>query len=104
MSNPEVFISMLLEAVGGTLPEGLGEGDLPEELMADAGDDGAVASLEGGEGQQGFQGIQLTSQDEEAISRLCELGFERAIVVQVYFACDKNEEIAANMLFSDYAD
>lgn len=104
MSNPEVFISMLLEAVGGTLPEGLGEGDLPEELMADAGDDGAVASLEGGEEQQGFQGIELTSQDEEAISRLCELGFERAIVVQVYFACDKNEEIAANMLFSDYAD
>ena len=44
--------------------------------------------------------IQLSEQDNNAINRLCELGFERDIVIQVYF-CDKNEEVAADILFRD---
>lgn len=43
--------------------------------------------------------IRLTKEEDEAIKRLMELGgFDKADVVQTYFACDKNEDIAANML------
>ncbi|KAL6928062.1 hypothetical protein ACO0SA_002792 [Hanseniaspora valbyensis] len=47
---------------------------------------------------------QLSESEKEAINRLCELGFDRVLVIQIYLACDKNEEIAANMLFTEYAD
>lgn len=96
MANPEVFVSMLLEAVGDNL-----QGAMDFEAIAEG--EGDIV-----EGADGFAEenapITLSPEDEQAISRLCELGFERTLVIQVYFACDKNEEIAANMLFSDYAD
>lgn len=92
MSNPEVFVSMLLEAVGDNLQDAMTD--------MDTGDDpeGAAAAAEGA-----FQ-VELTENDEQAVTRLCELGFDRSLAIQVYFACGKNEEIAANMLLNDYVD
>lgn len=95
MANPEVFVSMLLEAVGENLEDAMTGLDEAGDLEA-----GAAATGQPAEEAN----IEVSESDEQAIARLCELGFERTLVMQVYFACGKNEEIAANMLFNEFGD
>ncbi|CAH8315108.1 unnamed protein product [Eruca vesicaria subsp. sativa] len=51
-----------------------------------------------GEGMPQPQAIQVTPEERDAIERLEAMGFERALVLEVFFACNKNEEMAANYL------
>ncbi|XP_071739372.1 uncharacterized protein [Rutidosis leptorrhynchoides] len=54
------------------------------------------------------QTVTVTPEEGEAIERLEAMGFDRALVLEVFFACNKNEELAANYLldhmheFEDY--
>ncbi|CAJ1075441.1 RAD23 homolog A%2C nucleotide excision repair protein a [Xyrichtys novacula] len=85
--HQELFIQMLNEPVG----EG---GDAPEAgEMGAAGEEGAPVNY-----------IQVTPQEKEAIERLKALGFPEALVIQAYFACEKNENLAANFLLNQGQD
>lgn len=112
-SNPEL-IQPLLENLAASNPQiaSLIQQD-PEgfirTFLGGSGEDLGLEDAEGAEGAEGALGggegetvqIQISEQDESAINRLCELGFDRNLVIQVYLACDKNEEVAADILFRD---
>lgn len=60
--------------------------------------------VEGGENVLGDlaggmpQAVTVTVEERQAIERLEAMGFDRALVLEVFFACNKNEELAANYL------
>ncbi|XP_071692060.1 ubiquitin receptor RAD23d-like [Rutidosis leptorrhynchoides] len=61
--------------------------------------------VEGGENALGGdlagampQAVTVTAEERQAIERLEAMGFDRALVLEVFFACNKNEELAANYL------
>ncbi|KAH6624578.1 XPC-binding domain-containing protein [Chaetomium sp. MPI-SDFR-AT-0129] len=74
--NPEQFLSLLSEA---------------------GGDDDAPLP-------PGAHQISVTEEERDAIERLTRLGFTQDQAIQAYFACDKNEELAANFLFDQPDD
>ena len=74
--NPDQFLSLLSEA---------------------GGDDDAPLP-------PGAHQISVTEEERDAIERLTRLGFTQDQAIQAYFACDKNEELAANLLFDQPDD
>jgi len=95
------MLEPILQQVGAGNPQ-LAQliGQHPEQflqlLSEDGPDDAALPP--------GAQAISVTEEEREAIERLCRLGFNRDQAIQAYFACDKNEELAANFLFEQPDD
>lgn len=102
--NREEFYALLME--GAANPDELvaatnaadeyyeGEGDEYE-----GSEEGLAAQL-----PPGAQILRVSDEDKAAIERLEAMGFERARVVEAFFACDKNEELAANYLLEHMND
>jgi len=105
-SNPG-SLPMLLQGIGETNPDLLALINqnqeqfislLNEQPDADVGQGGAGGGGDGGAGAP-FQ-IQVTTSEKEAIDRIVAMGFPEAEVIQAFFACDKNEQLAIDLLLS----
>ncbi|CAF0742032.1 unnamed protein product [Rotaria sp. Silwood1] len=81
--NPQGFIDLLRQAGGGN--------------------DNAPSFAGSGAGQgQGTIKVELTSQEQQAVNRIQDMGFDRNRVLEAFLACDRNEEMAVNYLLHAY--
>ncbi|KAK2819242.1 hypothetical protein Q5P01_024803 [Channa striata] len=95
-NHQEQFIQMLNEPNPEAVPAGGGGG------TGGVGGAGGVGANTPGGGHMSY--IQVTPQEKEAIERLKALGFPEGLVIQAYFACEKNENLAANFLLQQNFD
>ncbi|CBY20762.1 unnamed protein product [Oikopleura dioica] len=102
IENPEAFA-----AISANQQEFINMINEPGEAQP-AGDDSAEAAAPAtpGDGprvrqtEDGRVMLEITAEDRASIERLKELGFPEQAVLQAFFACDKNENDAANFLLS----
>ncbi|KAL0799651.1 hypothetical protein Bca101_054826 [Brassica carinata] len=107
-SNPQILQPMLQE-LGKQNPQLL---RLIQENQSEflqlinepyEGSDGDMDILDQPE-QEMPHAVNVTPAEQEAIQRLEAMGFDRALVIEAFLACDRNEELAANYLLENSAD
>ena len=67
-------------------------------LVNETPESGAGGNILGALAAQMPQAVQVTPEEREAIQRLEAMGFNRELVLEVFFACNRDEELAANYL------
>jgi len=109
-AHPE-SLPQLLQEIGRSNPELLSvisqhQEDfialLNETSSADGGDEGGdVDSGAAGGAPGGPLQIQVTPIEKESIDRMVSMGFAEGEVIQAFFACDKNEQLAIEFLLNN---
>ncbi|OTF81485.1 UV excision repair protein RAD23-like protein B-like protein [Euroglyphus maynei] len=107
--NQEAFLQMLNEPIEPSVQQTTGSGSAAVSPAAASAAAVESASEQPNPAEQSnlmnlIGTAHMTEQDKEAIDRLKALGFPEYLVIQAYFACDKNENMAANFLLSQGND
>eukprot|EP01006_Ploeotia_vitrea_P040070 TRINITY_DN66400_c6_g1_i1.p1 TRINITY_DN66400_c6_g1~~TRINITY_DN66400_c6_g1_i1.p1 ORF type:complete len:447 (-),score=145.76 TRINITY_DN66400_c6_g1_i1:142-1434(-) len=97
-ANQQEFIGIMRDGLPAAGAGGGAAGGLQGALAAAMGGGG------GGGGAPPPGAIQVSPEEHAAIQRLTAMGFSERAAAEAYFACDKNEELAANFLFDAMAE
>ena len=93
---PPELLQQLAAAGGGN------QAGMEQQLMNVLQNPEMLQALMNGAGGQGGalpeNTIQVTAEEKAALDRLQSMGFSRQRVIEAYFACDKNEDMALNFL------
>lgn len=113
VAQDQSLLPTLLQQIGQSNPQLLQEiqanqeeflrflNEPPSDAETAAGGGGGVGQQPAG-GQQPRQTLlRVTPEERAAIDRLKDLGFSEQMVIEAYFACDKNEDAAANFLLNE---
>ncbi|XP_059609735.1 UV excision repair protein RAD23 homolog A [Phlebotomus argentipes] len=104
--NQETFVNMLNEPYdpdnhpAATVSSGILQSDSDRSASSAEGVAPEQSEAAGTAPTSDTNPYNLTPEDIAAIERLKELGFSEQEVIEAYLACGKNENVAANFLFS----